>query len=367
MNNHNFATSDFPARILGWYDRHARVLPWRKPPGEAADAYHVWLSEIMLQQTTVATVGPYYGKFLQNWPTVQDLASAPLDDVLSAWAGLGYYARARNLHKCAIAVCERYDGDFPSTEAELLTLPGVGAYTAAAVAAIAFQQPAVVLDGNIERIVSRVFRFQGELPKGREALRELAGRLSPKDRPGDYAQALMDIGATVCTPKKPECGDCPVSIHCAANMEGDAASYPRKAPKKVKPTRKAVVLWVENQKGDILMRRREESGLLGGMMEFPSTHWDDQTVADSEVTDLLAQLGMMPDIARVSGHSVVKHTFTHFHLELSPLVIRLAGAKRATSNEIQWVSTSDFGDIALPTLMKKVADAVQASQQPLPL
>ncbi len=367
MNNHNFATSDFPARILGWYDRHARILPWRKPAGETADAYHVWLSEIMLQQTTVATVGPYYRKFLQNWPTVQHLASAPLDDVLSAWAGLGYYARARNLHKCANAVCEKFGGDFPSTEVELLTLPGVGAYTAAAVAAIAFQQPAVVLDGNIERIVSRVFRFQGELPKGREALRELAGRLSPKDRPGDYAQALMDIGATVCTPKKPDCAECPVSIHCAAEAEGDAENYPRKAPKKVKPTRKAVIFWIEDQKGDVLMRRREESGLLGGMMEFPSTNWDDKPVANEELNDLMIRLGLPPGLARISGYPIVKHTFTHFHLQLSPVVIRLPDTIRVTSNEAKWTRPLDFNRIALPTLMKKVADTVLASQQLLPI
>lgn len=367
MNNHIFANTDFPARILAWYDHNARILPWRKPPGEFADAYHVWLSEIMLQQTTVVTVRPYYEKFLTNWPSVKDLAAAPLDEVLSAWAGLGYYARARNLHKCAKMVCEDFGGHFPDEEEILLMLPGVGAYTAAAIASIAFGKAAVVVDGNIERIVSRVFRLQEALPKARPALKELAATVSPKKRAGDFAQAMMDIGATICTPKKPKCPDCPVSSHCAAFAAEDPEAFPKKAPKKAKPTKRAVVLWIENDAGEILLQRREEKGLLGGMMEFPSSPWNEAETTPDDLLQLIDRFGIVRSGAFIPSMGLVKHTFTHFHLELTPSVIKLEPEEQVMANDIYWMKPDEFAKIALPTLMKKVAEKVLSPQAALPL
>ncbi len=219
-----------PRELLAWYDRHRRVLPWRAKPGETIDPYRVWLSEIMLQQTTVKTVGPYFARFTARWPDVDALAAAPLDDVLRLWAGLGYYARARNLHACARAVVER--GGFPRTEAELTTLPGIGRYTAAAIAAIAFDEHAVPVDGNVERVVTRLFAIEDELPAAKPEIQRLAQALMPNARTGDFAQALMDLGATICTPVKPACVLCPWTDDCAARRRGDPQSFPRKAPKR---------------------------------------------------------------------------------------------------------------------------------------
>ncbi|WP_169544569.1 A/G-specific adenine glycosylase [Sneathiella aquimaris] len=362
MDNQLFATKVFSQKILKWYDVRARILPWRSPPGKTADAYHVWLSEIMLQQTTVATVGPYFEKFLNCWPTVQHLANASLDDVLVAWAGLGYYARARNLHKCAGEVCQKYGGHFPQSEKELLTLPGIGEYTAAAIASIAYGVPAVVVDGNIERIITRVYRVQEALPKSRSQIRELAARVSPESRPGDYAQALMDIGATICTPKKPRCSDCPVNVECAAYVTGDQEQFPKKAPKKTKPTRKAAVLWIENHHGEVLLRRREEKGLLGGMMEFPSTSWVEADYSEDDINALLSELG---DLDHQDVHKLgdrITHTFTHFHLHFTPHILRLNEEDRVISNHLYWVSPEKFAEIALPTLMTKVVSSVKAGQ-----
>lgn len=368
MNNHFFAKSDFSDRILAWYDKNARILPWRSLSNEQADPYHVWLSEIMLQQTTVATVGPYFEKFLKLWPSVEHLANSPLDDVLTAWAGLGYYARARNLHKCAVAVCHKYGGVFPSSEQELLTLPGIGAYTSAAIASIAYGQSAVVVDGNIERIISRVYRIKDQLPAAHKKIREGAATVTPKKRAGDYAQALMDIGATICTPKAPFCDKCPVSQSCAAFEKGDAETYPVKAPKKAKPTRRAAILWIEDEAGAVLMRRREEKGLLGGMMEFPSTEWTINPYdVDAALRSVMAALSL--DGLPVPAHAIggVKHTFTHFHLELSIYSIILPTDSRLVSNEILRINPEDFESIAMPTLMSKVVKIVNADQATLPL
>jgi A/G-specific adenine glycosylase len=364
MTSNKFARSRFPEQVLHWYDQNGRELPWRQKNGDFADPYHVWLSEIMLQQTTVVTVEPYFRKFLQNWPTVKHLALAPLDDVLTAWAGLGYYARARNLHKCAGVVWHKYGGHFPNKEEELLDLPGVGPYTAAAVAAIAFNQRAVVIDGNIERIVCRVFQLEETLPNGRPVIKKYAAEITPKDRAGDYAQALMDIGSSICKPKAPDCGNCPVMGLCKVGGKEIAQSYPKKAPKKAKPSKFAIALWLEDEEGRVLIRRRAENGLLGGMMEFPSTDWTENSeTSEDEVQALLKSL--QPNVASDTYDAApdFKHTFTHFHLTFSPRVYRVASADKTPSNHLKWLSAAELDQVALPTLMKKVVRSVMDGQR----
>ena len=331
--------------MLAWYDRHRRVLPWRAEPGRGSDPYAIWLSEIMLQQTTVATVGPYYRDFLSRWPTVQDLAAADIDQVLHAWQGLGYYARARNLHRCAQVVASDHGGVFPDTEAGLLSLPGIGAYTAAAVAAIAFDRPATVLDGNIERVMARLRRVEVPLPDAKPILRGHAADLTPLDRPGDYAQAVMDLGATVCTPRKPRCMLCPWERACVAHRIGDEERLPLKRAKAARPTRHGVAFWVQNADGAILIRKRAAEGLLGGLMELPSTPWLDTRWGVSEA---LAHAPVAADWRLLDG--AVGHTFTHFHLELSILVGQASGL---TGGGL-WVRPDRLGDHALPTVMKKL-------------
>lgn len=333
-------------RLLAWYDRHRRDLPWRAAPGARPDPYHVWLSEIMLQQTTVAAVGPYFRAFLGRWPTVAALAAAELDQVLHAWQGLGYYARARNLHKCAGAVAGRFGGVFPETEAELRALPGIGPYTAAAVAAIAFDRSATVVDGNVERVVARLNAVTAPLPGAKGALRALAERLTPAGRAGDFAQAMMDLGATVCVPRTPLCGRCPLAPACAGRAAGIAERLPVRAPKKPKPTRRGVAFWAVRGDGAVLLRRRAEAGLLGGMMEVPSTPW---------VVDGLDERPLDHAPVRAQGWrllpGVVRHSFTHFHLELEVL----AGAALGEPPDGGvWCPPDRLGEHALPTLMKKV-------------
>ena len=345
-------------RLLAWYDEHARHLPWRSPPGEVADPYHVWLSEIMLQQTTVAAVIPYFHKFLQRWPRVEDLAAAPLDDVLAAWAGLGYYARARNLHRCARVVSETLKGRFPSEEAELLKLPGVGAYTAAAIAAIAFDRKATVVDGNVERVTARLFAVSDPLPDAKKILKAQAARLTPEQRPGDYAQAMMDLGATVCLPKTPKCGLCPLEDLCQGRARGLAAELPRRAPKAARPTRRCVAFWLTDPSGAVLLRRRPETGLLGGMMELPSTPWETRRW-DTEQARGFAPVKMtwqpMPGI--------VAHTFTHFHLEAEIWAGRLEEPDSGLDG--RWVSMDDLATQALPSVMRKMLrHAFQTSAAP---
>jgi len=336
--------ADLSATLLAWYDRHRRVLPWRARSGEAADPYRVWLSEIMLQQTTVAAVGPYYERFLARWPTVEALSRAELDDVLHAWQGLGYYARARNLHACARAIVTR--GAFPDTETGLRTLPGIGAYTAAAIAAIAFGHRAAAVDGNAERVLARLHNLRTPMPAAKPRLREYAMALVPTDRPGDFAQALMDLGATVCTPKRPRCNACPWQADCQAHARGIAETLPRRAAKPVKPRRHGVAFWVVNESGAVLLRRRPPKGLLGGMMEVPSTEWrakpwDDREAA--KAAPLKARWHRLP--------GMVAHGFTHFDLEL---VILAATARGATTRDGIWVAPGSFKDQALPSVMKKV-------------
>jgi len=333
--------------LLEWYDRERRDLPWRMAPGKKADPYKVWMSEIMLQQTTVATVKSYYKNFLEKWPTVQDLAGAELDEVLHAWQGLGYYARARNLHKCAQAVTRDYNGRFPEDEKRLLELPGIGPYTAAAVASIAFGAKTTPVDGNVERVMSRLFMVEEKMPKAKKQLSELAQTLTPKNRTGDFAQAIMDLGATICSPKKAACGLCPWMKGCEARLKADPVDYPKKEPKPPKPTRKGFAFWLERKDGAILMRKRPEKGLLGGMMEFPSTEWLETIQQKQDAQRLAPAAAMWKEVP-----DQVRHTFTHFHLELIILKGRING--NPPVNGI-WVLPENFKDYALPTLMKKVS------------
>ncbi|HYH21966.1 MAG TPA: A/G-specific adenine glycosylase [Azospirillum sp.] len=342
--------TDFPAaeRLLSWYDRHRRDLPWRAPPGRRTAPYRVWLSEIMLQQTTVPAAAPYFLAFTGRWPTVEDLATASLDEVLVAWAGLGYYARARNLHKCARVVAQEHGGRFPETEAALLELPGVGAYTAAAIAAIAFDRPATVVDGNVERVIARVFAVEEPLPGAKTKLRALAATLTPRQRPGDYAQAMMDLGSGVCTPRKPKCMLCPLAEACEARAAGIQERLPRKSAKADKPTRRGVAYWLINPDGAVLLRRRAEDGLLGGMTEVPSTGWTEGAAPDARAVERAAPL---PAPWRALP-GVVRHTFSHFHLELGVIAAR-AGEDWARADGI-WVPLDQLGGQALPSVMRKV-------------
>jgi A/G-specific adenine glycosylase len=335
------------SKLLSWYDNHRRNLPWRAAPGAVKPAYHVWLSEIMLQQTTVATVIPYFEAFLKRWPNIEALARAELDEVLHAWQGLGYYARARNLHRCAQAVATEFGGVFPATEAELLQLPGIGPYTAAAIAAIAFDQPASPMDGNIERVVARLRRVETELPAAKKELKLLVAALTPTERPGDFAQAMMDLGATVCTPRNPTCAVCPWRDECQGRIAGIAETLPRKMPKKARPTRHGVTFWLIRDDGALFMRRRPEQGLLGGLMEFPGTEWTDKTWTRKNA---LVHAPTDQDWRQLPGR--VEHTFTHFHLVLKVMVARLDGANPLNGD---WYKVDESRTIALSTWMKKVA------------
>jgi A/G-specific adenine glycosylase len=332
--------------LLAWYDRHRRILPWRALPGQRADPYHVWLSEIMLQQTSVVAVAPYFRDFLARWPDVFGLAAARLDDVLHAWQGLGYYARARNLHACARAVVERHGGVFPDDIASLRVLPGIGEYTAGAIAAIAFDRKATAVDGNVERVVARLDAVMTPLPEAKPALRRIAAGLVPDRRAGDFAQAMMDLGATVCTPRKPNCVLCPWREPCAARARGIAEQLPGRAAKKTKPTRRGIAFWTLRRDGTVLLRRRPESGLLGGMIEVPSTAWRE------EGWTLPAALGEAPVAARWRTlPGLVRHSFTHFDLELTVLTAQTAAAAEGI-----WAPLDRLGDHALPNLMKKVVE-----------
>jgi A/G-specific adenine glycosylase len=345
------------AALLAWYDRHRRALPWRAPQGQRSDPYRVWLSEIMLQQTTVRAVAPYYARFLALWPDVHALAAAPLDDVLKAWAGLGYYARARNLHACARAVVESHAGVFPPDEETLRALPGVGAYTAAAVAAIAFDLPASPVDGNIERVVARLFAVEEPLPGAKPRLRQLARTLTPQQRPGDFAQAMMDLGASLCSPKKPACALCPWNESCAAFARGDAETFPRRTPKRDGALRRGAAFVVRRADGYLLVRTRPAKGLLGGMTEVPTSAWsadfDDSEALEVAPVFSFSRAAGKKKIAwrRIAG--VVRHVFTHFPLELSVYVADVAAVTPAP-DEARWVKISELPGEALPSLMRKV-------------
>jgi A/G-specific adenine glycosylase len=345
------------AALLRWYDRHRRVLPWRTAPGERGDPYRVWLSEIMLQQTTVKAVGPYYARFLARWPDVHLLAGATLDDVLKAWAGLGYYARARNLHACARVVVERHDGKFPDSEAELRALPGIGAYTAAAIAAIAYDAPATPVDGNIERVVARLYAIDAPLPAAKPEIFKLASALTPARRAGDFAQAMMDLGATICSPKRPACALCPWNESCAAHARGDAEMFPRRLPKREGVLRRGAAFVVWRANGFLLVRTRPAKGLLGGMTEVPTTEW----IKDFDEGSALAgaprfSKGPPKRTRSIGWHriaGVVRHTFTHFPLELTVYAATIPANTPAPAG-MRWIALADLGGEALPSLMRKV-------------
>ena len=340
-------------KLLAWYDRERRHLPWRATLGVAADPYRVWLSEIMLQQTTVKAVMPRYALFLERWPHVMALAGAELGEVLAAWAGLGYYARARNLHACARAVVERHGGTFPADEAALRQLRGVGEYTAAAIAAIAFQIPATPVDGNIERVVARLFAVTTPLPQAKAEIRSLAATLTPDQRPGDYVQAMMDLGATICTPRRPACGLCPLRPDCRAYAEGITDLLPYRAEKGARPVRGGTAFVAVRADGAVLLRERPLKGLLGGMLEVPATPWAD---GDATGTNAGAYRPIAADWSATLG--VVEHTFTHFHLVLAvqradvgfdPMLDAAAAPERC-----RWLPRRDLAAAALPSVIKKI-------------
>lgn len=339
--------------VLDWYDAHRRDLPWRTKPGEHADPYHVWLSEIMLQQTTVATVGPYFGDFVATWPTVGALAGASLDDVLVKWQGLGYYARARNLHKCALVVTDDLNGQFPTTVNELEKLPGIGPYTAAAIAAIAFDQPAVPVDGNIERVCARLHEIREQLPKGKVAIKAAAETYTGSERPGDFAQALMDLGATVCTPSSPKCPKCPLKQHCGAHASGRQETIPVRAPKKKRPERCCVMFWLQNEDGELLLRKRDERGLLGGMSELPSTPWLEGAWPDDREIIAHQPVGIEWDDVPGEAH----HIFTHFRLSIR---VQRGVVDQRINTDGFWVKLEDLPKHALPTAIKKAIALVRA-------
>ena len=343
------------AQLLDWYDIHARDMPWRVSPearkrGVLPDAYHVWLSEVMLQQTTVTAVKEYFRKFIAAWPTVSDLAAAEESDVMAAWAGLGYYARARNLLKCARAIVTDHGGVFPSDPAMLLKLPGIGPYTAASLSAIAFDIPSTVLDGNVERVMSRVHAVEKPLPDSKEDLRALAAKRTPKKRAGDYAQAVMDLGATICTPRSPNCAICPWMSNCKARAQGTAETLPRKWPKPEKPTRLGVA-YVAYSAAGLVLETRPDKGLLGGMLGWPGSDWavdlpDHQPPCDAEWITL---------------NEKVRHTFTHFHLDLT---VRLAYLTPETALlRGGFVDMDQFDPTSLPTVMRKVWSAAESKVQ----
>jgi A/G-specific adenine glycosylase len=339
--------------LLAWYDRERRVLPWRSAPGETADPYRVWLSEIMLQQTTVKAVLPRYAAFLRRWPDVAALARAELGEVLGAWAGLGYYARARNLHACARDVADRHYGKFPETEAELRKLPGIGGYTAAAIAAIAFGRLATPVDGNIERVVARLFAVTTKLPDAKSAIKALAETLTPAGRPGDFAQAMMDLGATICTPRRPACGLCPVRTGCRGYAEGITERLPYRDEKGERPLRRGATFVAIRPDGAVLLRERLPHGLLGGMLEMPSSPWAEGGPIGKS---WLSHAPLEADWRKMPG--LVEHTFTHFHLELEIYraeVGRDAQPKPAAEPErCRWLKLRELQGAALPSVMRKV-------------
>lgn len=383
--------------LLTWYDRHRRVLPWRAPRGKRAEPYHVWLSEIMLQQTTVQAVGAYFRKFLARWPTVEELAAAPQDEVLAAWAGLGYYARARNLHKAAKVVADEMGGRFPDTAEALRALPGVGVYTAGAIAAIAFDRQEVAMDANAERVVARLYAIETPLPAGKKEMIAKGRALVPEKRAGDFAQAMMDLGSAICTPKRPSCQQCPLEELCEATKLGIAESLPVKGPKMVRPLRRGAAFVVRDAKGAVLLVKRPEKGLLGSMLQPPLGPWTEQFPKNAEA---LAQAPFEAEWKKLPG--VVRHGFTHFELEIEVWVaeVSIKPKERKSHTETRrrgenkappvrgraggvdetealcvsaspretsflWVATEKLASVALPTIMRKIISHALADEGPL--
>jgi A/G-specific adenine glycosylase len=334
--------------VLAWYERNRRDLPWRARPGEVPNPYRVWLSEVMLQQTTVAVAGRYFAAFLVRWPTIESLAEASLDEVLAAWAGLGYYARARNLHACARVVVAEHGGRFPASVAELGKLPGIGRYTAAAIAAIAYDVPAAAVDGNVERVVARLEGIATPLPDAKPLIAQLAATLVPRERPGDFAQAMMDLGALICTPRRPDCRACPLVEGCVGFHSGSPERLPVKPRRGDKPKRFGACFFAERANGAVLLRRREERGLLGGMLEFPSTEWGPVPPGDP-----LAAAPLAAAWRAVPGE--VEHSFTHFDLVLTVHAARVGTAILRSDPGWRWIAVEALDREALPSVMRKVA------------
>ena len=340
------ALKDKTKQLLAWYDIHRRKFPWRAEPDKDPNVYYVWISEIMLQQTRTTTAIPYFNRFITRWPTLKALACAPRDEVLHAWSGLGYYARARNLHACAQALVKLHGGSFPSSVKDLRSLPGIGPYTAAAISAIAFNQPAVVIDANVERIMARLFTIPKPTSQAKPQIKKLALKIFPAERPGDFAQGLMDLGAQVCTPKNPVCGDCPWSGGCTANKSGNPEWWPIRNPKPPKKTRFGIVFWVENPSGEILLRKRPDRGMLGGMTEIVSSEWLMQPIPVNQIT----KHAPIPDLHWAPIGAKVRHTFSHFQLEL-----RVYKAKSIIQpHGAFWCPPEKLDSQPLPTLMKKI-------------
>ncbi|MEM0899213.1 MAG: A/G-specific adenine glycosylase [Pseudomonadota bacterium] len=345
------STDDLTTVLLDWYDRHARELPWRVGPrggsrGLRPDPYRVWLSEVMLQQTTVAAVKDYFLKFTSIWPTVHDLAAASEDDVLKAWAGLGYYSRARNLKKCADMVVSKYGGEFPVTAEELRKLPGIGDYTSAAIASIAFGEPAPVVDGNVERVITRLFAIETPLPEAKKEIKAKVAEFVPTTRPGDFAQATMDLGATICTPKRPACMPCPCRSMCKS-VANEPERFPVKPPKKTKPLRRGAAFVAMSSDDQILLEKRPPTGLLGGMTQVPTTGWNSRKDGDTSVD-------AAPFPADWKCVGAIRHVFTHFELEL---VVYRADVGDVEQKEGWWVPLNKARGEALPTVMKKAVAA----------
>ena len=343
--------------LLDWYDAHRRELPWRAVGRGTADPYRTWLSEIMLQQTTVAAVGPYYQTFVMRWPSVEALADARLDDVLAAWSGLGYYARARNLHRAAQIVVEEYGGHFPTTAPELARLPGIGAYTAGAIAAIAFNRREAAIDANAERVLARFFAISEPLPQAKNAIRDAAVSLVPQNRPGDFAQALMDLGATICTPKRPSCEACPWQRGCAGYRRQIAESLPVRAARQARPLKRGAAFVAVNSDGAVLLVQRPPRGLLGAMMQPPLGPWSDKFPTAEEA---LKQAPFSAPWKKRLG--VVRHGFTHFELEIEAYVAEDIQASRRTSET--WIPPERFREVALPTVMRKILAHALGSRVP---
>jgi A/G-specific adenine glycosylase len=348
-----YISGDIARTLLHWYDRHGRVLPWRSPPGNPAPTpYRVWLSEIMLQQTTVAAVIPYYARFLARWPDVAALAAADDAELMAAWAGLGYYARARNLLACARTVIAEHGGRFPETETGLRALPGIGNYTAAAIAAIAFGVRAVVVDANVERVVARLFTIETPLPAAKPEIHAACDLITPEQRSGDFAQAMMDLGATVCTPRNPDCHACPLATHCMARKAGNAERLPIKPVKATKPQRTGTAFWIEKD-DHVWLVQRSAKGMLAGMRALPDDGWMAQADGDGQ-----------PPIEAVwqQRSESISHVFTHFGLTLKISQICGPFAETALPTGIWWpINTLDSA--GLPTLFMKAAKAVSAIRE----
>ena len=348
MNTPSASNSKATRQIIDWYDANARVLPWRIAPINSQphflpDPYFVWLSEIMLQQTQVITVQAYFQKFISLWPTLNDLANSELEDVLKAWAGLGYYSRARNLKKCADIIYLEYQGKFPGDVELLKKLPGIGEYTSAAISAIAFGKQVAVVDGNVERVISRIHAISTPVSNAKNEIRELTGLLVPTERPGDFAQAVMDLGATICTPKKPSCDRCPWQADCKAHLQFDPGDFPVKTPKKAIPKRTGAAFVAITQRGEILLRKRSGKGMLAGMSEVPSTHWSSRQDGETDI-------GAAPFSGKWLTAGQVTHLFTHFHLAMKVYYCVLGDRAKVDG---WWVKKENVMNEALPNLMKK--------------